>query len=87
MRCLQGCFCTAGYTLETFYAGQVNETKSCVQSVVSADPQRDLIIGTVSAVSGVTVIIAVVIGLLWLLRVQVAAFTLQRAKKKGPPGA
>lgn len=82
----QGCFCAAGYTLQTMMPGTINEKKGCVPSVSGLDSRKAIIIGSVTAVSGAAIIVAIIVGLLCLLRVQIAAFTLQRAKKKGPPG-
>ena len=86
MHCLQGCLCVPGYSLMTVNEGQPNQTKCCMAVTSSFDAHRTMIVASVTAVTGAGTIAAIVTGLLWLLRVHIAAFTLQRAKKRGPPG-
>ena len=84
--CPQFCICSQGYSLAGLHPGTANQTKGCVLELSSFDAHKTLIVATVTAVSGVVVAVAVAVGLAWMLRVQIAAFTLQRAKKRGPPG-
>lgn len=83
---VQDCFCVPGYQLTTINIGQANQTMGCVLIVTAFNAHKTLIVGSVTAVTGAGTIAAIVMGLLWLLRVHIAAFTLQRAKKRGPPG-
>ena len=80
MLVLQFCECSPGYML---VAGP---QKSCMPIASSFDQHRTLFITSITAASGVVALAAIVVSLLWLLRVQIAAFTLQRAKMRGPPG-
>ena len=84
--CPQYCICSQGYTLVALHPGTANQTKGCVLEVSSFDAHKTLIVASVTAVSGVVLAVAVAASLAWMLRVQIAAFTLQRAKKRGPPG-
>ena len=84
---MQGCLCVPGYSLVTMNGGQPNQTRSCVSVTSTFDSHKTMIVASVTAVTGAGTIAAIVTGLLWLLRVHIAAFTLQRAKKRGPPGA
>lgn len=75
-----------GYELVTLGGGQPNQTKTCVAVASSANAHKTMIAVSVTGVAGAGLIAAIITGLLWLLRVHIAAFTLQRAKKRGPPG-
>ena len=66
--------------------GLANETRACTLAVSTFDQHRSLIVVVTTSVGGVAVIMGAVMALLFLLRVQLAAFTLARAKKRGPPG-
>lgn len=83
---VQGCICVPGYELLTLSEGQPNQTKSCVSVTSTFDSHKTMIVSSVTAVTGAGTVAAIITGLLWLLRVHIAAFTLQRAKKRGAPG-
>jgi len=85
---MQGCECVSRYNLQLQHLGDKNADESavCISTISTFDYHKTLIIGGLVAVSGAGIIAAVVAGLLFLLRVQIAAFSLQRAKKRGPPG-